>query len=148
MQLDEDRSTDESTIRSVIDEFARAVRERNVDAMLAHCADDVVVFDMVPPLKHSGVQAVRRMWTETLDAFRNHVDYEVSQLRILAGGDTALCHSLNYFGGVRKNGQRSGNWLRQTLGLRRIEGRWKLSHQHVSVPFDMEAGKALLDLEP
>jgi uncharacterized protein (TIGR02246 family) len=148
VQLDDDRATDDGAIRSVIDDFARAVRERNVDAMLAHCADDVVVFDMLPPLKHAGVQAVRRNWTSTLEAFRNHVDYEVSQLHIFARGDMALCHSLNYFGGARKTGQRSGTWLRQTLGLRRIDGHWKLAHQHISVPLDMEAGTGLLDLQP
>ena len=40
------------------------------------------------------------------------------------------------------------NWLRWTLGFRKIDGRWRVAHEHVSVPFDMESGKAMLDLKP
>jgi hypothetical protein len=32
--------------------------------------------------------------------------------------------------------------------LRKIDGQWKVVHEHVSVPFDMETGKAMLDLKP
>lgn len=28
------------------------------------------------------------------------------------------------------------------------DGRWKVVHEHVSMPFDMETGKAMLDLKP
>lgn len=110
-----------------------------IDAMLAHCADDIVVFDMVPPLSHEGADAVRKIWETTLGAFEPPIDYEIHHLAIEASGDVAFARSLNRF---------RNNWVRATLGLRKIGGQWKLAHQHVSVPFDMERGKALLDLEP
>ena len=30
----------------------------------------------------------------------------------------------------------------------KIDGAWVVTHEHVSVPFDMETGKAACDLEP
>ena len=39
-------------------------------------------------------------------------------------------------------------WFRETVGYRKIAGRWKVTHQHSSVPFDMTSGKPLLDLRP
>jgi hypothetical protein len=46
---------------------------------------------------------------------------------------------------MRKDGERIVNWLRLTLGLRKIDGRCKVVHEHVSAPFDMKTGKAMLN---
>ena len=47
-----------------------------------------------------------------------------------------------------KNGQKTDLWLRWTACFRRINGEWLITHEQVSVPIDLESGKALLDLEP
>jgi ketosteroid isomerase-like protein len=49
---------------------------------------------------------------------------------------------------VRRRRRHQVSWLRSTLGFRKIDGRWRVAHQHVSVPFDMESGQAKLDLKP
>jgi ketosteroid isomerase-like protein len=38
--------------------------------------------------------------------------------------------------------------MRATICFRKINGEWKVVHEHYSAPFDMESGKALFDLEP
>ena len=39
-------------------------------------------------------------------------------------------------------------WVRATTCYRKIDGTWMITHEHQSVPFDTESGKASLDLEP
>jgi ketosteroid isomerase-like protein len=39
-------------------------------------------------------------------------------------------------------------WVRATTCYRKIDGKWMITHEHQSVPFDTESGKASLDLEP
>jgi ketosteroid isomerase-like protein len=39
-------------------------------------------------------------------------------------------------------------WVRVTTAYRRVKGRWMITHEHSSVPFDAHTGKAALDLEP
>jgi ketosteroid isomerase-like protein len=40
-------------------------------------------------------------------------------------------------------------WFRQTLGLLKIDGSWKIAHEHSSVPFYMDGSfKAAVDLKP
>ncbi len=39
-------------------------------------------------------------------------------------------------------------WVRATLGCRRIDGTWRVVHDHESVPFDPETGQAQLGLQP
>jgi ketosteroid isomerase-like protein len=50
--------------------------------------------------------------------------------------------------GTLKGGQKSEVWLRVTSGLRRINGRWLIIHDHISAPADFATGKAVLDLKP
>jgi SnoaL-like protein len=52
------------------------------------------------------------------------------------------------FTGKLKNGQPSDMWLRATSGLRKMNGKWLIVHDHVSVPVDFETGKAALGLKP
>jgi ketosteroid isomerase-like protein len=40
-------------------------------------------------------------------------------------------------------------WFRHTLGFRKIRGKWKIPHEHESVPFYMDGSfKAAVDLKP
>ena len=40
-------------------------------------------------------------------------------------------------------------WFRHTLGFRKIDGRWKITHEHSLVPFYMDGShKAAVDLKP
>jgi ketosteroid isomerase-like protein len=35
-----------------------------------------------------------------------------------------------------------------TMGLRRVDGRWLIAHEHMSDPFDPDSGMALTHLTP
>ena len=142
------RKSDEAEIRGIIDAIAQAVRAKDVEGMLAHCAADVVTFDLVPPLVHKGTDAIRALWADTLAGFWPPLEYDMKQQSIEVGDEVAFSYSLNQFGGMHVDGERSLHWLRTTLAFRKITGRWKVVHQHVSVPFDMRTGKALLELVP
>ena len=40
-------------------------------------------------------------------------------------------------------------WFRETLGFRKIDGKWEIMHKHSSVPFYMASSfKAAIDLKP
>jgi ketosteroid isomerase-like protein len=47
-----------------------------------------------------------------------------------------------------KSGNDTDSWLRWTTCFRKIEGHWLIVHEQISVPIDMESGRAMLDLEP
>jgi len=60
----------------------------------------------------------------------------------------AFTHSLNHLSGTQK-GKPVDTWFRETKGLRKEKGEWKIAHEHQSVPFAMDGSDlALLDLEP
>ena len=57
-------------------------------------------------------------------------------------------YRLERVSGILKDGKKSTVWTRVTNCYRKIKDRWMLVHEHVSVPVDLETGKAVLDLTP
>ena len=68
---------------------------------------------------------------------------------ITAGEDVGFSRSLNRIAGTRADGAPTDLWMRATLCFRKIDGEWKVAHEHDSVPFYMDgSAKAALDLKP
>jgi ketosteroid isomerase-like protein len=64
------------------------------------------------------------------------------------GDDVAFGHSLNRISGTLQNGNSSDYWVRWTACFRKIDGNWLIVHDQVSVPLDVQSGRALRNLEP
>jgi uncharacterized protein (TIGR02246 family) len=143
-----DEAAGEGQIRALIDEQIKAVRTKDVSGLLASYAPDVVVFDLVNPLQYRGSDALRKRAAEWLSSFEGPIGYEVRDLHITAGDNVAYCLSLNRVTGTTTQGRKVDMSWRATLCCRKIDGKWMVTHGHSSVPFDMESGKASLDLKP
>lgn len=143
------RATVEGEIRQLVDSWARAIRSKDVNALMSHYAPDLLSFDLAPPLQYRGAEAYRRSLEEWFATFRDSVGYELRDLSIAADDDVAFGHSLNRISGERTSGEETDVWVRATVCCRRIRGKWLITHEHLSVPFEMEPPfKASLDLEP
>jgi len=148
MPVADDRTVDEAKIRELMDDWVQALRRRDVDAIVSRQAPGVVSFDVVNPLQYVGSDETRRRAEEWLSSFQGPVGLEMRDLSLAVGEDVAFAHSLNHVSGRMADGQAIGMWLRSTVCFRKIDGQWTVTHQHNSVPFDGESGRASLDLKP
>jgi ketosteroid isomerase-like protein len=139
---------DEADIRQRIHRLAESIRAMDIEGAMSIYAPDVVSFDIVPPLQHVGAAAQRRNWVEAFAMHQRPLGYEIRELTITVGDGVAFGHSLNRISGTLKNGNRTDFWLRWTTCFRKIDGNWLITHHQVSVPLDLESGRALLNLEP
>ncbi|MEU8662576.1 nuclear transport factor 2 family protein [Actinoplanes philippinensis] len=74
-----------------------------------------------------------------MDTFEAPPRREVTRLEITTDGDVAFATSIDCLSAVpRGSAERFHLWFRVTLGLRRIDGRWLVTHEHESVPFEMD----------
>ena len=144
----ETRSIVDQEIRTLVDGFAQAIREKNLDALLTHYSPELVVFNVAPPLRDKGIEANRKSWKEWFDSFKSGIDYQVRELTVAGNDDVAFSHSLNHVAGESREGGRVDAWVRVTVGYRKVGGKWLVTHEHVSMPFDMKTGKVAADLEP
>ena len=135
-------------IRGWLDRWTKAFAAKDVDAILALYADDIIAYDVVPPLQYKGKAEYRTEYLQFVSQYADNVKVEVRDLHIGANGDLGYAAGLELLSGTLKNGQKSELWLRFTSLFRKTGGRWLDFHDHVSVPADIESGKALLDLTP
>ena len=138
----------ESEIHAVMDNLANAIRAKDVDALMAHYAPDVLTFDLLPPLQYQGADAVRKRVSQWFSSFQGPIGLEMLNLSITAGDDVAFCSSLNGSTGTDKDDAKIEMWWRATNGFRKVDGKWLVTHGHSSEPFDTASGKALVDLKP
>ena len=141
-------ATAETLIRKLFDDRGKAIRAKDINGVMSNIAPDVLSFDVVNPLLYLGSDATRKRAEEWFSSFQGPIDYEIRDLSITTGETTAFCHSLNRISGTKTDGGVIDMWVRATVCCRKIDGKWMVTHEHSSVPFDVESGKASLDLKP
>jgi ketosteroid isomerase-like protein len=141
-------ATDEAQIKKLINERGKAVRTKDIDGDMSNIAPDILSFDVVNPLQYVGADALRERAEEWFSSFKGPIGYEIRDLSITTGDEVAFCHSLNRISGTKTDGGEIDMWVRATICLRKLNGQWRVTHEHQSVPFNVENGKASLDLKP
>jgi ketosteroid isomerase-like protein len=140
-------SASEGEIRSVIDAWAEAIRNKDVQRVTRHFTPHCVRFDLAPPLQSN--QLLRDELESWFATFRGNIGYEIRNQTISTSGDLACCHGLHHMTGIKVDGEKVDIWIRETLCLRQIDTHWRITHLHESVPFYMDGSfKAAVDLKP
>jgi ketosteroid isomerase-like protein len=136
-------------IRNLLAEKAAATQAGDVDRIVAQYAPDVVKFDLAPPLVNQAPRDATglKAWFAT---FHGPVGYEIRDLDITASEDLAYCHSLNRLSATPLGTtQQFDLWFRMTVCLRKLDGTWRITHEHQSTPFYMDGSmRAATDLKP
>jgi ketosteroid isomerase-like protein len=148
METATSKASEEAQIRQLIDNWVSALRARDLDKMMSNYSPDILVFAATPPLEYTGAREYRRQWQGMFDSIQGPVGCEIRDLKITVGNDLAFGHCLNRLSGKMKDGKGNFPWIRLTLCFRKVGGTWMVTHEHASVPFDPENGKASLDLKP
>ncbi len=141
-------ATHEAQIRQRRESWTTALRAKDLDGLMSHYSRDILVFDLAPPLQYKGAVAYRKNWADWFPSFQGPVGYEIRDLTITTGGDVAFCRSLNRITGTRTSGENTDVWVRATVGFRKIGGKWMVTHEHFSVPINMENFEGALNLKP
>ena len=123
----------EEEIRTLIESWAEAVHRGDLDTVLADHAEDIVMFDVPPP--HDGVRGIaayRDTWPGFFKWQASGGLFEIVELDVTAGADVAFAWALLRCSTPEHLRQRPEERLRLTVGLRREDGRWVVSHEHHS----------------
>lgn len=136
-------------VRTLIETWMAAVRDRDLERIMVAYAPDVVAYDAIVALRFVGSDAYRDHWRVCLThCAGGPMIFEPEELHVTVSGDAAFAHGLIHCGGTGDNGETHSAWMRMTACYRRTGNGWKIVHEHFSAPFEMESGKALFELEP
>lgn len=127
--------SDEQQIRSLIEAWASAAHEGDLDTVLADHAPDIVMFDVPPPYDGlRGIGAYRDSWPPFFEWQRQGAIFEIVELDVTAGDDVAFAYALARCGKPEDFAKNPDSRLRMTFGLRKRDGRWVVTHEHGSFP--------------
>lgn len=142
----------DAEILAILDERAAAHAARDAQRMIATCTDGAVRYTLAPPLQQGpetpyGTPEGLQAWLATFDG---PVLIEYRDPVVTADGDVAFVHALTQMTATPAGAPGSFSfWFRSTFGLRRIDGTWRITHQHESTPFHMDGSfRAATDLLP
>jgi len=143
-------ANNEAEVRQLLDRWAKAFHAKDLNGIMSiyEPGQALVSYDIIPPLQYTGFEAYKKDYREFLDQFQGPIDIEYRDLHIIAGDTVAFSRGLERMTGTLKNGQKFDAWVRFTEGYRKTSGHWLAIHDHISVPVDLDTGKAALDLKP
>ncbi|GIQ76547.1 YybH family protein [Bradyrhizobium sp. ma5] len=127
--MTQQRNTAETEVRTIIEAWADAVRRHDYAGVLAHHDQDIVMFDVPPPLQSRGLDAYRKTWDLFFGCQRSSYAFDIEDIAITAGDDVAFAVAVMRCGPLDDTFQ-----FRLTIGLRKIDGSWRITHEHHSVP--------------
>ena len=126
---------DERAIRTLIADWAEAVHRGDLDRVLADHSDDIVMFDVPPPNDGiHGIAGYRESWPPFFEWQASGAMFEIVSMDVTAGTDVAFAHALLRCGTEEMFREDPDNRLRLTVGLRKEDGRWVVTHEHHSFP--------------
>ncbi|HEX3286496.1 MAG TPA: nuclear transport factor 2 family protein [Mycobacterium sp.] len=127
--------TDEAAIRGQITRWVEAIQAQDLEGVLAEHDPNIVQFDVPPPYNGvRGIDAYRDTWPPFFEWISQGAQVELLELDVVAGADVAFAYGLLRCGTAADFAANPDNRLRMTVGLRKIDGRWVVAHEHHSFP--------------
>jgi ketosteroid isomerase-like protein len=137
-------------IQQKVDGFRHSVLTMSMPGMANYYwnSPDVVVFDVVPPLRYVGWDSFRQDWQGFFDSFEKISVYDWTDVHIEAEGDMGWMRALVHMVGTFKDGKSIDMAFRDTAIFERKGGKWVVVHDHGSVPIEFETQKAIFNAPP
>lgn len=136
MNADSKTHQSEQELRQLISNWSQALEARDAAGLVADYTPEVVSYDAIPPYKNVGPATIRQAWEHCLPYFPETFKSEHRDLAFHIDGDMAVVHGLHHFVTESPEEACGQTWMRVTVCYRRINGKWKVFHEHISVPFN------------
>ena len=123
----------EDQIRRLVENWAAAVRTKDMDAILAHHSNNMVMYDVPAPFQSVGIDAYRRTW----DVFFSYTKpgvFDIQELRIIADEQVAFCFATMTCADKSNSIDFVDLDFRLTIGLQKMDNQWTIVHEHHSIP--------------
>lgn len=123
-----DIKRNELSVRELIENWAAAICQGDMDGVLANHAPEIVMYDVPEPIQSRGLPAYRETWELFFSVNGPGPDrFRLNGLEILAGKDVAVAYGLVAVAG-------GSTLCRLTIVLQRRKDGWQVVHEHHSIP--------------
>ena len=131
--MSETTQSDEAELRALISRWSKAVREENLEGIRADHDPDILMFDVPAPFQSRGIEAYMATWQPFYAFQTKPVQFDFQDINITAGKDVAFATAIGRCCDL-SSGQAVPLEFRLTMGFRKVDGHWRIVHEHHSVP--------------
>ncbi len=140
---------DNAQIQALEKGFGAAAAAKDANKVMTYYArQGLFVFDVAPPRQHVGWADYKKDWQDFFGFAAGPMSFTISDLAITAAGPVAWSHSIQTVHYAAKDGAKKAFVVRVTDVYRKQAGKWLIVQEHVSVPVDVDTGKADLMSKP
>ncbi|MEJ7683616.1 MAG: nuclear transport factor 2 family protein [Segetibacter sp.] len=120
-------------IRQLVENWAHAVRNKDIQTILAHHSDDIIMYDVPKPFQCIGIDAYCKTW-DTFFTYTKLGVFDFQELRIIADENIAFCFATMKCADKSNSAEFEELDFRLTIGLKKINDQWTIIHEHHSIP--------------
>lgn len=127
-------TNDEAELRGLIARWSKAVRDEDLAGIRADHDSDILMFDVPPPFSSRGIEAYMATWDLFFRCVPKPVTFDFEDIEITAGQDVAFATAVGRCVSTDRKGEKENLQFRLTMGFRKDNGRWRIVHEHHSLP--------------
>ena len=139
---------DEQQIRALEDQFTAAFNAKDVDAIMKVYVpgNDLFVFDVGVPRQHVGWDDYKKDWQDFLGMMSGPIKFDIERPERHHRRNDWIWPQHSAVSWTGTDGKPMDMTVRVTDVYRKIDGKWLIVQEHVSVPIDFSAGKPVPDM--
>lgn len=138
----------EQEIRDLFAAWFDASSRKDLDASMAPIAENIVSYEHEAPLQYRSVDDIRAVCARGFEAMPGQFRWDIPDLHVIVRGDIAVTWGLNRMRAEQPDRPAFESFSRGTRVFQKVDGRWRMIHQHVSFPYDPATGNVKSDLRP
>ncbi|HEY4085132.1 MAG TPA: nuclear transport factor 2 family protein [Bryobacteraceae bacterium] len=124
---------DETEISDLIARWSKAVRDGDYEAIRADHDANILMFDVPPPFLSRGIDAYMATWGPFFNMQEKPVQFNFRDIAVTAGSDVAFVTAIGTCRDL-SSGEAVSLDFRLTMGLKKFDGKWRVMHEHHSIP--------------
>lgn len=126
-------------VQSFARDLSAAIQAKDVDRIMSHYvkSDDLIVFDVLPPIEYRGWEAYRKDWQDFFGQVKSLDKADLSDLHAKSSGSLAYYSAKMHLEATMQDDKKINMDLRITDVLQKTGGKWLIIHEHVSVPANL-----------
>lgn len=130
-------TNDDTQVRDLITAWAHAVEKRNIEAIIAQHAADILMFD-VAHVQLQGMAAYKKSWEDEMFPWLGeHGTFQLHDLNVTMSETVAFATAILHCAGYELQNVGDKLTVRLTVGLQKQHDEWVVTHEHHSVTSDV-----------
>ena len=129
-------------VLAMLKHWDEAVENMDIQALADLCVEEVSLIDVSTHL--TGIQAYKQLWKRYLPVKVGNIRVYREAIKMIVQPELAVLHCFSKVDQIDATPSLEVFWCRTTICFQKVAGTWKVAHQHISMPIQLETGRPIL----